>query len=78
MISSPGYILNLKKEEFHYVDLYHQYKLSPDTFYYGTDTHWNKKGVDKALHLVLEKMNEFNSLAYLHQSKKEQAKTITK
>lgn len=74
----PRLYTELEKRGISFVDLYHQYKLSPDTFYYGTDTHWNKKGVDKALHLVLEKMNEFNSLAYLHQSKKEQAKTITK
>ncbi len=74
----PRLYSELEKRGVLYVDLYREYKSSPDTFYYGTDTHWNKKGVDKALHLVLEKMNGFNSLAYLHQSRKEQNITITK
>jgi hypothetical protein len=47
----------------HYINLYDEFKNSPDTLYYGTDTHWNKKGLDKALNLVLEKMNNNTSLA---------------
>jgi hypothetical protein len=47
----------------HYINLYEEYKNSPDTLYYGTDTHWNKKGVDKALNLIMEKMNNSLSLA---------------
>jgi hypothetical protein len=74
----PRLYNELEKRGVLYVDLYHEYKSSPDTFYYGTDTHWNKKGVDRALHLVLEKMNGCNSLAYYHQTRKEQIKTIIK
>jgi len=36
-----------------YVDLYSAFSNSSDILYYGTDTHWNKLGVDKALELTL-------------------------
>jgi len=62
----PRLYTELEKRGVIYIDLYHEYKSSTDTFYYGTDTHWNKKGVDKALELVLQKLNGHNSLALFH------------
>lgn len=41
-----------------YVDLYSSFISSTDTLYYGTDTHWNKKGVDMALELTLSTLQE--------------------
>jgi hypothetical protein len=61
----PELYAELDKRQVHYINLYHEFTSSPDTLYYGTDTHWKKEGVDKALQLVLEKMNRTNSLAYM-------------
>ncbi len=63
----PRLYTELEKRGVIYIDLYHEYKSSTDTFYYGTDTHWNKKGLDKALDLVLQKLKGYNSLALFHQ-----------
>ena len=61
----PRLYAELDKRGILYIDLYKEFINSPDTLYYGTDTHWNKKGVDKALNLVLEKMSINTSLASL-------------
>jgi len=61
----PRLYIELDKRHVQYVNLYHEFKSSKDTLYYGTDTHWNKKGVDKALELTLEKMDIKNILASL-------------
>lgn len=59
----PRLYIELERRGVVYIDLYHEYKSSRDTLYYGTDTHWNKKGLDKALDLVLQKLNGTSSLA---------------
>jgi len=61
----PRLYAELDKRGVIYINLYKEYKSANDTFYYGTDTHWNKKGIDKALQLVLEKMHSANDLASL-------------
>ena len=47
----------LKKRNVHYIDLYSNFKSSNELLYYGTDTHWNKKGVDLALGLTLSSID---------------------
>jgi len=37
-----------------YIDIYHDYSDSDEILYYGTDTHWNIKGLDIALENTLE------------------------
>jgi len=59
----PRLYAELDERGVHYIDLYTEYVNSPDTLYYGTDTHWNEKGLNKALNLVLEKMGIGNSMA---------------
>lgn len=61
----PRLYAELDKRGVSYVNLYHEYSTANDTFYYGTDTHWNKKGVDRALQLVIKKMDHINNLASL-------------
>lgn len=62
----PRLYSELDKRHVRYVNLYDEFSTSKDTLYYGTDTHWNKKGVDKALELTLEKMNIKDILASLN------------
>jgi len=59
----PRLSKELDERGVNYVDLYNEFINSPDTLYFGTDTHWNKKGVDKALNLTLTKMNIDISMA---------------
>ncbi len=58
----PRLYTELDKRHVQYINLYHEFKSSKDTLYFGTDTHWNKKGVDKALELTLEKIDFKNNL----------------
>jgi len=37
-----------------FIDLYNEYINSDEILYYGTDTHWNKKGLDIAVDKTLE------------------------
>ena len=46
----------LKSRGVKYIDLYHSFTTSQDTLYFGTDTHWNNKGVDIALDLLIKEM----------------------
>jgi hypothetical protein len=59
----PRLYNELDKRHVQYVNLYNDFTSSRDTLYYGTDTHWNKKGVDMALRLTLEKMGNMNKFA---------------
>jgi hypothetical protein len=59
----PRLYNELDKRHVQYVNLYNEFASSKDTLYYGTDTHWNKKGVDKALRLTLEKICNLNKFA---------------
>jgi len=40
-----------------FTDLYREFSGTDEILYYGTDTHWNKKGVDRALVKLVETMN---------------------
>ena len=42
-----------------YVDLYSNFTKASEVLYYGTDTHWNKLGVDRALELTLASMKDY-------------------
>ena len=48
--------------------LYSHYKNSPDTLYHGTDTHWNEKGVNIAMELLLKTLqpNLSYQMGYLY------------
>jgi hypothetical protein len=59
----PRLYNELDKRHVQYVNLYNEFASSSDTLYYGTDTHWNKKGVDRALRLTLEKLGNMNKFA---------------
>jgi hypothetical protein len=50
------------------VNLYDDYISSDTLLYYGTDSHWNKKGVDIAVQKILEEIRHENS-GNLDQSK---------
>ena len=39
------------------VEVYEDFLHSEEVLYYGTDTHWNKKGVDITLHKLIETIN---------------------
>ena len=41
-----------------YIDLYDPFRESDQFLYYGTDTHWNKAGVDLALELTLSALRQ--------------------
>jgi len=41
-----------------YIDVYHDYTGSDETLYFGTDTHWNNKGLDIALENTMEVIDE--------------------
>ena len=53
----PRLYSGLSERNVPYVDLYNEFMSADDTLYYGTDTHWNKKGVDIALKELVEKLN---------------------
>ncbi len=59
----PRLYKELDKRGISYVNLYSEFANSPDILYHGTDTHWNPKGVDIALKLVLEKLSLSESLS---------------
>jgi hypothetical protein len=59
----PRLYSELDKRGVNYVNLYSPFVNSPDILYHGTDTHWNPKGVDIALKLVLEKISFPGSLS---------------
>jgi hypothetical protein len=54
----PRLYQELQNRNITYVDLYNPYKASSDILYWGTDTHWNKKGVDIALNKTIEKLTQ--------------------
>jgi hypothetical protein len=72
----PRLYTELDKRGIHYINLYDEFIGSEDTLYYGTDTHWNKKGVDKALNLVLDKMNNTSPLATIPENENNQTSLI--
>jgi len=61
----PRLYNELDKRGINYINLYTEYSKSDDILYHGTDTHWNPKGVNMALKLVLEKINVNTSLTKL-------------
>lgn len=54
----------LKSRRVNYINLYDNFAISSDTLYYGTDTHWNKRGVDMALDLTVKLMQTDSILIY--------------
>lgn len=44
-----------------YIDLYTPFSSSSDTLYFGTDTHWNKKGVDMALDITVNSIERLKA-----------------
>ncbi len=52
----------LEKKGVPVVKLYDDFKNADKILFYGTDTHWNKNGVDIALRKTLEKLNKDGEL----------------
>ncbi|HLO59717.1 MAG TPA: hypothetical protein VK179_13300 [Bacteroidales bacterium] len=65
----PLLYAELDKRGVRYINLYREFSSARDTLYYGTDTHWNKKGLDKALNLMLNEMYSDSSLAVIREKK---------
>lgn len=59
----PRLYKELDKRKINYLDLYTVYSESNEILYHGTDTHWNPKGVDIALNLILKNTNFGTSLS---------------
>lgn len=53
----PRIYAGLDKRGVNYVDLYSEFMKHGESIYYGTDTHWNKKGVDVALEKLTGALN---------------------
>lgn len=53
----PMLYAGLKKRNVACVEVYEDYMNADEILYYGTDTHWNKKGVDIALRELVETLN---------------------
>lgn len=49
------------------IELYDVYRNHPETLYYGTDTHWNKKGMEIALDSTLNAIKPYLRNNYLAQ-----------
>ena len=58
----PRLFKGLEKREIPYINIYDDYTASKDILYYGTDSHWNLKGLEMA---VEETMNYLNNDAVL-------------
>lgn len=59
----PKLYIALEKRNVCYINLYDEFTKRTDALYYGTDTHWNSKGIDLALDLTLAKINMNHSLS---------------
>lgn len=57
----PRLYAGLEEREVLYINLYDKFMQKGPVLYYGTDTHWNKKGVDIALTSLVEKLNSINA-----------------
>jgi hypothetical protein len=57
----PRLFAGLEERDVPYIDLYSEYIKHDEILYYGTDTHWNQKGVDIALVKLVEKLNSCGS-----------------
>jgi hypothetical protein len=54
----PQIYREMEKRGIDYVDLYNPFIAADTLLYYGTDTHWNAKGVDIALKEIINKLNK--------------------
>lgn len=54
----PKLYAELTRRKITYVDLYHPFTESPEVLYWGTDTHWNLKGINIALDKTVEKLTK--------------------
>lgn len=50
----PRLYKEMDKRNIQHVDIYHDFLKSDTILYYGTDSHWNKNGVDIAVENILE------------------------
>jgi hypothetical protein len=73
----PDLYAELDQLNIRYINLYKEFTVSNDTLYYGTDTHWNKKGLDKALDLMLHKLSNDSSLAGIPDQRTQQVNPET-
>ena len=56
----PRVYAGLDDRDVPYIDLYSEFINHDRVLYYGTDTHWNKRGVDIALYKLINKLDSFN------------------
>ena len=57
----PRLYREMDKRNIDYVNIYDDFKKSNKQLYYGTDTHWNKYGVNIAVKSLLEHLSENSS-----------------
>jgi hypothetical protein len=56
----PKIYAGLKRRGISYINVYDDFNNSKEILYYGTDTHWNKKGMEIALGETLKLLKEKN------------------
>jgi len=54
----PRLYREMQNRNISYVNLYDKYSSSDTLLYYGTDSHWNKKGVDIAVNEILKELRK--------------------
>ena len=59
----PRLYNEMEKRNIKYVNVYDDFARSDRQLFYGTDTHWNKNGVDIAVERLLEHLSENPSLS---------------
>ncbi len=72
----PRLYAGLDKRGIPVVKLYDKFRNSEEILYYGTDNHWNKKGLDIALNITLEVIKPYLHYNYIAQDTS-QRKLIT-
>ncbi len=63
----PAVYKGLEKRGINVVRLYEDYISSDEILYYGTDTHWNEKGLDIALNKTIDHITPYLQWDYLAQ-----------
>ncbi|MGC9341869.1 MAG: alginate O-acetyltransferase AlgX-related protein, partial [Bacteroidales bacterium] len=64
----PRLYAGLEKRGIPVIPVYEDFIEAEDTIYYGTDTHWNKKGLSIALDNAVEVLDSLNIKATNHES----------
>lgn len=63
----PRLYAGLEERGIPVISVYEDFKNADEVIYYGTDTHWNQKGLSIALDNTVELLNDLNKISY-HES----------